>query len=107
MPQRVQPDRLADPGTAGYSADDPGGAVPVQPRPVKCEEDRSFHAFADGQVDRPRGTGRERDGDNFAALASNYQSAVTALDAQVLEVGASAGSLGAYVIGVLAGLGGQ
>jgi hypothetical protein len=29
--------------------------VPVQPLSVRGEEDRPFHAFADGQVNRPRG----------------------------------------------------
>jgi hypothetical protein len=30
VPQGVRPDRLGDPGAAGYPADNPGGAVPVQ-----------------------------------------------------------------------------
>jgi hypothetical protein len=30
VPQGVWPDRLGDPGAAGYPADKPGGAVPVQ-----------------------------------------------------------------------------
>jgi len=51
----VRPDRLGDPGAARDTADDPGGAVPVQPLSVRGEEDRPFHAFADGQVNRPRG----------------------------------------------------
>jgi hypothetical protein len=60
VPQSVRPDQLGDPAPAGDSADDPGGAVPVQPLPVRAAEDRSFHALADGQVDRPRGARRER-----------------------------------------------
>jgi len=55
VPQGVRPDRLGDPGAARDTADDPGGAVPVQPLSVRGEEDRPFHAFADGQVNRPRG----------------------------------------------------
>jgi hypothetical protein len=40
-------------------ADDPGGAVAVQPLPVCAEEYRSFGALADRQVDGPGGAGRE------------------------------------------------
>jgi hypothetical protein len=42
-----------DPGAAGYARDDPPGAVPVQAVPVHGEEDQSFAALADGQVDGP------------------------------------------------------
>jgi hypothetical protein len=38
MPQRVRADVLADPGAARDLADDPPGAVPVQPPPVTGEE---------------------------------------------------------------------
>jgi hypothetical protein len=71
MPQRVGPDRLGDSGADGHPADDPGGAVPVQPLSVGGEEDRSFRAFADDQVDRPCGAGRERDGDDLATLTGD------------------------------------
>jgi hypothetical protein len=63
----VRPYVLADPGPPGDLADDPPGAVPVQP-PVGGEEDRAVAAFAGGQVDRPGGARRERDGDDLAAL---------------------------------------
>jgi hypothetical protein len=66
--QRVGADVLGDPGPAGDAADDPGGAVPVQPPPVRGEEQRSLGALADSQVDRPGGARRERDGDDLAAL---------------------------------------
>jgi hypothetical protein len=69
-------------------ADDPGGAVPVQPLFVRAGEDRSFHALSNGQVDRPRGAWRERDGDNLAALAGDNQGSVPAFDAQFLDAGA-------------------
>jgi hypothetical protein len=60
VPQRVRTHVLADPGAAGDPADDPPGAVPVQPPPAGSQEDRAVAAFARGQVDRPGSTGRER-----------------------------------------------
>jgi hypothetical protein len=53
MSERVGRDGLADPGAARGLADDPPGAVPVQPPTVPCQEHRSAGALADGQVDRP------------------------------------------------------
>jgi hypothetical protein len=67
---------LADPGAARHAADDPGGAVPVQPPPVRGDEQRPLGALADGQVDRAGGTRGERDGDDLAALAGDDQSPV-------------------------------
>ena len=84
-------DGLGDPGAARDLADDPPGAVPVQPAPVFGEEDRPVAAFAGGQVDRPGSARGERDGDDLAALAGNGQGPVAALDAQVLDI--SAGGL--------------
>jgi hypothetical protein len=86
--QRVGADVLGDPGAAGDPADDPGGAVPVQPAPVPGEEQRPFSPLADGQVDRPRGAGRELDGDHLAALARDDQGTVASLEAQMIDVGA-------------------
>jgi hypothetical protein len=82
----VRADLFADPGAAGHPADDPGGAVPVQPPPVRGEEQRSFGPLAGRQVDRPGGARRERDGDDLAAFAGDDQGAVAALQAQVLDV---------------------
>ena len=42
---------------------------------------------ADGQVDRPGGPRRRRDGHDLAAIAGNGQSPVPALEAQVPDVG--------------------
>jgi hypothetical protein len=61
-------------------------------RRVPGEEQRSFGALADSQVDRPGGARGERDGDDLAALAGDDEGPVTALQAQVLDV--CAGSLG-------------
>jgi len=51
--QRVRRDSLGDPGAARGLADDPPSAMPVQPAPVRSQEDRSISSFNDGQVDRP------------------------------------------------------
>jgi hypothetical protein len=77
---------LADPGAAGDPPDDPGGAVPVQPPPIRGREQRPAASLAGRQVDRPRRSGRERDGDDLAALAGDDQGAVPAFQAQVLDV---------------------
>ena len=92
MSQRVWSDGLGDAGAAGSLADDPPGAVPVQPPPVRSQEHRAVRALADDQVDRPGSARRQRDGHHLAALAGDSQGPVPALQAQVLDVGA--GGLG-------------
>src|ERR1700761_6488699 len=47
VPQSVRSDRLADPGPAGYPADDPPGSVPAQPPPVCGQEHRAVWPAAD------------------------------------------------------------
>ena len=86
VPQRVRRDDLGDSRTAGSAADDPPGAVPVQPPPVRGQEDRPAGALAGGQVNRPGRARRQRDGDDLAALAGDGQRPVPALQAQVLDV---------------------
>jgi hypothetical protein len=56
--------------------------VPVQLSAIGGQEDRSFAALADGQVDRPGGARRERDGDDLAVLAGDGERPVPALDAR-------------------------
>src|SRR5215472_3416702 len=73
-------------GLLGDAADDPPGAVPLEPRPARGQEDGSLAAFADCEVDRAGGPRRERDQSPLAALAHDGQSAVTALDAERLDV---------------------
>jgi len=50
VPERVRPDFLGDPGLPGDPADDPSGAMPVQPPPIGRQEDGPFHALAGRQV---------------------------------------------------------
>jgi hypothetical protein len=88
MPQSVRAYGLGDPGAAGGPADDPPGAVPVQPPAARGEEDRSFAPLADGQVDRSCGARGGRDGDDLAALARDDQGPVPPFDAERLDVGA-------------------
>jgi hypothetical protein len=52
---------------AADPAHDPPGAVPVQPLPVIGQEHRPVSSFPGGQVDRPGGARRQRDGDDLAA----------------------------------------
>jgi len=78
---------FADPSAPGSSADDPPGAVPVQPPPLHGPEHRPLGALADGQVDRPGGPRRQQDGDDLAALAADRQCPVPALQAQELDSG--------------------
>ena len=86
VPERMRADVLADPGAASDAADDPARAVPVQPLPVRREKDRPFASFANRQVDRSCGPGRQRDRDDFAALAGDHQRAMATLGAQRLDI---------------------
>jgi hypothetical protein len=49
--QRVRPDALDDPGPAGRPADDPRGAVPVQPTAVCGQEDWPVCALCQRVID--------------------------------------------------------
>jgi len=62
--------------------------VPVEPPVGGGGEDRSFAAFADGQVDRAGGGRGERDDGFLAALASDRQGAVASFGAEGFDVGA-------------------
>jgi hypothetical protein len=66
--ERVRADLLDDPGPWRDPADDPPGAMAVQPPPISGQEDRPISAVTDRQVDRAGGTWRQRDGDDLAAL---------------------------------------
>jgi hypothetical protein len=88
VPQGVRPAGLGDPGAAGDPADDPSGAVPVQPAAGRGEDHWSLAALADREVDGPGGARGERDGDDLAALAGDHQGLVAALGAHGVDVGA-------------------
>ena len=52
----------------------------MQPPIVSGHEQLPFGAFADGQVDRPGRTRRQRNGHHLAALAGDGQGPVPALE---------------------------
>jgi hypothetical protein len=87
VPQRVRADLLGGPGAAGDPAGDPGGAVPVQPLPVRGDEQRPAGALADSKIDGAGGARGERDRNDLAAFAGDDEGSVPALDAQVLDIG--------------------
>jgi hypothetical protein len=57
-------------------------------RPSAARNTGAAGAFADGQVERPGGTRRQRDDDDHAALGGDGQGPVAPFQAQVLDVGA-------------------
>jgi hypothetical protein len=82
------PDTLGDPRPSGDAAHDPAGGVTIDPLPVGAHEDRPVAAFADREVDGPRRPRCQGHGHDLAAFAQDGERAVTALEPQVLEVGA-------------------
>src|ERR1700719_3831521 len=60
------------------------------------KEDRPVSAFAGGQVDRPGGAGRRRDGDGLAALTGDGQRPIRAFQAQLLDIDQPAPTLDAF-----------
>ncbi len=79
-------DRLGDPGPAGDPAHDPSRPVTVETPTVAGDEDRPGGTFADGQVDRPCGPQRRRDGHGLAALAQHGESPMASLHTKRLDV---------------------
>ncbi len=59
VPERMRRNGFGDPGTAGGLADEPPGAMPVQPPPVRGQEHRPAGALADSQVNGPGGARAE------------------------------------------------
>jgi hypothetical protein len=86
LAEGARPYGLGDADPAGGAPDDPPSAVAVQPPAIRRQEDRSFAAFADGEVNRAGGAGCQRDGDDLAALARDHQGTVAALSAEGLDV---------------------
>jgi hypothetical protein len=88
MTQGVGPDTLGDPRPSGDATHDPAGGVTIDPLPVGAHEDRPVAALADRQVDGPGRPRCQRHGDDLATFAQDGERAVTALEPEVLDVGA-------------------
>ena len=58
----------------------------IEPPAVGTEEDRALAAFTDREVDGSGGSGREWDDYGLAALAQDRERAVTAFEAERLDV---------------------
>ena len=88
MAERVGPDRLVDAGSAGEAAHDPPGGVAVEPIAVWPRKigpsTRSPMARSIARAVR----GASGMVDDLAALAQHGEGAMTALDAERLDVGA-------------------
>ena len=82
----VWSDSLVDPGSTRDASHDPRRAVPIETSTSAVTEDRTFASFPDGEIDRPGGAWGERDGHGLAAFAVDHQGAVTAFEAQLVDV---------------------
>jgi len=67
--------------------DPPVGGAPVEALAVSAAQDRSFAAFADGEVDCPGCPGDVRDDGRLVAFAEDPQRPVAPIEAKVLDVG--------------------
>lgn len=80
--------RIFWPARRATRADDPPGAVPVQPVPSRGSENGFFTAFADCEIDSVGGARSERGHRFLAAFAGNGQGAVAAVVAVRSDGGA-------------------
>src|SRR5436190_518560 len=88
MPQRVRPGSLGDASTARDATHDPSGGVAIESLTVDSNEDGSFAALTDREVDGAGSSGRQWDGDDLPTFAVDGQSAVAPFEAQRFDVGA-------------------
>jgi len=65
-----------------------GGGVPVHPGTAPIEQDRAAHPACDGAVNGSADRRRQRDQDDFAALAAHAKDTVPVLVAEVADAGA-------------------
>src|SRR5438045_36468 len=89
IPSRSVLDRpLGDPRLTRQPLHGAIGGATVHPSLGGAQEDRPGGPFAYIQVERPSGTPGERDNRLLAALAQHSQRAMTAVDVQVVNIGA-------------------
>ena len=77
---------LVDPRLTGDSLHDSSSAMTIDTSTICTDEDRPLGPLTDGEIDGPRGSGRERNGDDLPALSQNGERSVSALEAQSLDV---------------------
>lgn len=75
---RVCPGEL-DACGCGELAQAAGGRMPVHPGAAAVEQDRAVHPPCGGTLDGPADRRRQRDQDDFAALAAHTKDTVTVL----------------------------
>ena len=83
---RVHP-RHPNLGGGGQMLEPAGGRVPVRAAAEHVAQDRTVVAVADGPVDGSADRWRQRDKDDFAALAPHSQNAVAVLLAEIADAG--------------------
>ena len=86
LAERVRSYRLRDACSSGDASNDPAGPVAVKSSALGTDEDRTVGALANGEIDGPGGPRCERDDDRLAALAQDGEGAVSALEAESLDV---------------------
>ena len=86
MAQRMRTNWLGNLRTAGDPPNDPAGPVTVKTPTVRRDEDRTAVTFSYGQIDCPRCTRCQQDGDGLPSLAKDGECPMTPLEAQGLDV---------------------
>ena len=76
----------AEPGPLRNGTHPPVGGAPLESLPIAASKDGAFVAFADGEVDGPRGARDERNDGGLVALAEYPEGAVSSLEAEILDV---------------------
>lgn len=83
---RVRADRLRDACPPGNPSHDPARTVAIGASSLRADEDRPAGATADGKIDRSGGARRKRDHDGLSDFALDGERAMTAFEAEGLDV---------------------
>ena len=75
------------PGALADRAHPPMGGATLETLPIPASKDRSFVAFADGEVDGAGGPRNDGDDGRLVALAEYPQRSMSSLEAEILDVG--------------------
>ncbi len=71
---------VAEPGAFADGSHPSLCGTPIEPLPVAAQQDRTFVAFTDGEIDRARGPRDQRDDGGLVAFADDAKRAVTPLE---------------------------